>query len=395
MKIVFYSWIYNIHQKMVAEELYSTPGVNYTFVELRNLSGDATKGGLQNSSECPFVLQAWKGEEEAAQAMELAVTADVCVFASVDALPYQKARMKCNLLSFDMSERWLKQGWKNVLSPAISKMFLAYWLGGWKNKPMYKLCCSAFAAGDHKKLGMYQDKCYKWGYFTKVEMSGCETNVEASADVSTSDIAPLMWCSRYLMWKHPELPVLLAERLKKAGYKFHLDMYGEGGYKKQAIALAEELGVTDMVSFIGNKPNTVLMEDMKKHEIFLFTSDRNEGWGAVANESMSNGCVLVASDTIGSTPYLVSEGFNGFVFQSSKPSCCFKNPDIAALDSLYEKVVWLLEHPDERKQMQSNAMRVMQDVWSPKNAANSLLQLIRDLQAGRETSIISGPCSKA
>lgn len=375
---------------MVAEELYSTPGVNYTFVELRNLSGDATKGGLQDSSACPYVLQVWKGEEEATQAMELAVTADVCVFASVDALPYQKARMKCDLLSFDMSERWLKQGLKNVLSPAISKMFLAYWLGGWKNKPMYKLCCSGFAAGDHKRLGMYRDKCYKWGYFTKVK-----TSVEVSTDVSTSDITPLMWCSRYLMWKHPELPVLLAERLKKAGYKFHLDMYGEGEYKKQTMALAEELDVTDVVSFIDNKPNIELMEDMKKHEVFLFTSDKNEGWGAVANESMSNGCVLVASNTIGSTPYLVSEGFNGFVFQSSKPSYCIKNPDMAALDSLYEKVVWLLEHPDVRKQMQTNAMCVMQEIWSPKNAANSLLQLIRDLQAGRETTIEAGPCSKA
>ena len=390
MKLVFYSLILNKHQTNVADELWEQTGHQYCFVELAKLKAEHKKGDTRDYSECPYLLRAWESEMNYQKAMELARTAECCVFSGVQALPFQKERMKLGLLSFDMSERWLKQGLKNVLSPAISKMFMVYWLGGWKNKPLYKLCCSAFAAGDHKRLGMYEDKCYKWGYFTKVE-----TNVEASPDVSTSNITPLMWCSRYLMLKHPELPILLAERLKAKGYRFHLDMYGEGEYKQQAIQLVEKLGLRDCITFIGNKPNTELMEDMRKHEIFLFTSDKNEGWGAVANESMSNGCVLVASDAIGSTPYLVSDGFNGFIFQSSKPTCSFSNPDLEALNSLYEKVSWLLEHPEGRRQMQQNAMKQMQEVWSPANAARALLQLIEDIKSNKEITIKEGPCNKA
>lgn len=444
MKIVFYSLILNNHQANVADELWELTGHQYCFVELANLQAEHKKGDTRNYDECPYLLRAWESTANWQKAMELARTAECCVFSGVQALPFQKERMRLGLLSFDMSERWLKQGIKNVLSPAISKMFLAYWLGGWKNKPLYKLCCSAFCKGDHEQLGMFHNKCFKWGYFTSVGtlnenlnsnenlLCGCEkvdseilmqhqpssdcsarvdvlqsprdicfsddgrkTNVEVSTDVSTSEITPLMWCSRFLMWKHPELPILMADRLKKKGFKFHLDMYGEGEYKQQAIDLVESLGLSDCVSFIGNKPNTELMEDMKRHEIFLFTSDKNEGWGAVANESMSNGCVLVGSDALGCAPYLIKDSENGFMFKGSKVSCSFGNPDMIALDSLYEKVVWLLEHPMERKQMQRNAIKQMQDVWSPRQAAQSLLQLIDDIKNGRDTSIKEGPCSKA
>lgn len=42
---------------------------------------------------------------------------------------------------------------------------------------------------------------------------------------------------------------------------------------------------------------------MEKADIYLFTSDFNEGWGAVLNESMNSGCAVVASHAIGSVPF--------------------------------------------------------------------------------------------
>lgn len=104
-------------------------------------------------------------------------------------------------------------------------------------------------------------------------------------------------------------------------------MYGNGEYEQAAEQLAKKLGVTDVVHFCGSRPNEELMSDMQKHEIFLFTSDRNEGWGAVANECMANGCVLVASDKIGSVPYLLKDGKNGMIFQSSKTKNTFGKCD--------------------------------------------------------------------
>lgn len=411
MKLVFFSLILNNHQANVADELWKQTGHQYCFVELANLKAEHKKGDTRNYDTCPYLLRAWESGANWQKAMELARTAECCVFSGVQALPFQKERMKLGLLSFDMSERWLKQGIKNILSPAISKMFWAYWLGGWKNKPLYKLCCSAFAAGDHHRLGMYKGKCFKWGYFTalpKVISIGSkertadlniscesETYVEASSDVSTSGIAPLMWCSRYLMWKHPELPILLADRLKAKGFRFHLDMYGEGDLRETAERKVKSLRLDDVVVFHNNMPNDILLAEMHEHEIFLFTSDKNEGWGAVANESMSNGCVLVGSDAMGSAPYLIKDGENGFMFKGPNRTCSFENPDMAALDSLCGKVEWLLEYPNERRKMRKNARKIMENVWSPQNAAQSLLRLIEDLKKGKGTSIEEGPCSKA
>lgn len=391
MKIIFYSPILNNHQANVADELWELTGHSYCFVELANLQGEHRKGDMHDYGSRPYLLRAWESEEARKRAMELARTADVCVFSGVQALPFQRERLKLGLLSFDMSERWLKRGLVNLFSPAIFKMFLAYYLGGWKHKPLYKLCCSAFAAGDHRKLGMYSGRCFKWGYFTRVE----KIDAEALLHESNADFTPLIWCARYLMLKHPELPLLMAARLKADGYRFTLDMYGSGEYEPAARRMAESLGVTDVVCFVGNKPNDALLADMHRHSIFLFTSDRNEGWGAVANESMACGCVLVAADAIGSTPYLIKDGVTGLSFRSSRTSCSFNNPDKEALDSLCEKVKWLLDNPDEMSKIRSHSIKQMQELYNPRTAAERLISLIDCLQKGSETGFTDGPCSIA
>ncbi|MCM1501085.1 MAG: glycosyltransferase [Bacteroidales bacterium] len=391
MEIVFFSPILNAHQCNVADELWELTGHKYCFVELLELQGDNKKGDIRDYSTCPYLLRAWESQDSYNKAMKLAQTADCCVFSGLQALPFQKERMKKGLLSFDMSERWLKQGFKNLFSPAIFKMFLSYKLGRWDKKPLYKLCCSAFAAKDHSFLGMYKNKCYKWGYFTNTK----KNNVERSQDVSTLNVAPLMWCSRYLMWKHPELPILMASKLKEKGYQFILDMYGAGEYEEQTRQLVRDLNLEDVVRFFGNKPNNELMNDMRNHDVFLFTSDRNEGWGAVANESMSCGCVLVAGNDIGSTPYLVKDSENGLVFTSAKTSSSFNNVDYEALDSLCEKVEWLLDNPEKMRTMQQKAVKQMTEVWNPQIAAKRLMVLVEKIQNGMNTTFTDGPCSMA
>lgn len=389
MKLVVYSAVLNHHQAGVADEFYELFGDDYCFVELTPCNDQ--KGAKTDYSKRPYLLKAWESVEAYNQAMSLAQTAEVCVFAGYEALPYEKARLRKGLLSFDMSERLLKKGWLNLLSPRISKMVMAYHLGGWRNKPVYKLSCSAFTASDSRKLLMFKNRCYKWGYFTAV---GEKTDIESSLqDVSMSDLpTPLMWCGRFLTWKHPELVVEMARNLKDEGYRFTLDIYGDDKnaaahdkiYPKDKLqGLIDRYDLGDIVKLHGNLPNDDIIQQMKDHHIFIFTSDRNEGWGAVANEALSNGCTLVAADEIGSTPFLIKEGYNGFKFKS-------KN-----LESLTEKVRLLLDKPTLLGEMRQNAVSNMQRLWTPRHAAESLLQLIDNLKKGKDTDITEGPCSKA
>lgn len=383
MKIVFYSIILNHHQACLADEFYKILGDDYAFVETAECHDQ--KGATEDYSSRPYLIRAWQSQDEWDKAMILAQESEVCVFGGYEALPFEKERMRLNLLSFDMGERMLKRGWLNLASPRILKMISAYHLGGWGKKPLYKLCMSAFTKEDQYKLFSFKNKCYKWGYFSSVPEK-LSVNRQSTTDVR------LMWCARFLTWKHPELPIELAAKLKSDGYKFHIDVYGDEGkaakhdgvYPKASLEeLINKRDVADVVTLCGNKPNDEIIKAMQENDIFLFTSDRNEGWGVVANEAMSNGCCIVGSDEIGSVPYLVHNEINGLHFRSCD------------VDDLYNKVKYLIDNPDKRNKMSIQGQNDMINIWSPRHAAESLLQLIDDLKNGRDSSILEGPCSKA
>lgn len=383
MKLVFYSPVLNHHQAGVADELYARLGSEYCFVELTNI-GD-NKGGVEDFSSRPYLLRAWESDVQYREAMNLGKTAEVCVFAGYDSLPFERERMKCGLLSFDMGERLLKRGLLNLLSPRIFSMVIAYHRGRWGSKPLYKLCCSGFTASDCAKLGMFAEKCYKWGYFTPV--AEC-----MDIDQKSTETVSLMWCARLLTWKHPELVLEMAKMLKDKGYDFKIDVFGDeknaGKHEKifpreRLEALIREYGIDDVVSLRGRRPNDEILQEMKSHDIFLFTSDKMEGWGAVANESLANGCVLIASDAVGSSPYLIENGENGFIFESGNAK------------SLADKVEYLLNHREDIERMKCNAHLLMKQYWNPKQAAINLLKLIENIQKGKCTSIECGPCSIA
>jgi glycosyltransferase involved in cell wall biosynthesis len=119
----------------------------------------------------------------------------------------------------------------------------------------------------------------------------------------------------------------------------------------------------------------------------------------VANESMGSGCVLVASDEIGSIPYMVEDGKNGCTFKSSSRLKGFSrfgvSVDNRSLKSIEAKVEWLINHPEERRCISINAIATIRDVWNPTVAAKNLLKLIDSIQQGKDNPILFGPCSNA
>lgn len=382
MSIVFFSNFINHHQANVADELYKLTNKEYTFVEMCPIYDWLLKGGYSDLSSRSYVLQAWKSKENYDKALHLLYESDVALFGGPEALKLEVLRAKTGKLTFDVSERWLKHGMLNLASPRLLKFFWNYYTT-FAHQNVYKLCSSAFACNDHYKLHSFKDKCFKWGYFTKVEDFPLET--AANFEVSSGETeVHIMWCARFLHWKHPELPVMLAKRLKNKGYRFVLDMYGSGVELEDTRNLASELELLDAVRFLGNLPNAEILKQMRRHEVFLFSSDKNEGWGAVLNEAMSNGCAVVASNMIGSVPFLIEDGVNGLVFKSED------------LDSLETKVASLLDNAEYRRTIARNAIHTMRTTWSPANAARQFLKLISAIQTGDNSVIpMQGPCSKA
>ena len=140
-----------------------------------------------------------------------------------------------------------------------------------------------------------------------------------------------------------------------------------------------------MSSFKGNLPNDEILQQMRIHNIFIFTSDRHEGWGAVLNEAMSNGCAVVASNRIGSVPFLLKNKVNGLIFKSGD------------IDSLFSNVKCLMDNPDQVEIYARNAYHTMSTEWSPQNAALSLINLIDVIENEnlKQYEKQDGPCSWA
>lgn len=376
--IVFVSNFLNHHQMPVAEKLFELTCGEYRFVELVPMPESFRKSGYPTYDDTPFLIQSWRSPKLTSEANRLIMESDAVLFGNISDYSIIKKRLDKGKLTFECGERWFKRGLINILSPRLIKSQIYYHLF-FRNKPLYRLNASAYAANDMARMHSFKNKMFKWGYFTDSETAKAE-KTGGIQDVSSLRI---LFVARFLNLKHPELPVMAACRLKAKGYTFELNMYGSGPELERIKALIYSLGLQDCVFLKGNLPNADILEEMRRHDVFLFTSDRHEGWGAVLNESMSNGCAVIASEKIGSVPFLIEHGKNGLIFKDR------------SVDDLTSKLELLFNNPALRDELGNNAFRTMHEVWSPKNAATSLLKLIEGINNGTSDVIPTGPCSPA
>jgi glycosyltransferase involved in cell wall biosynthesis len=381
MTITFVSNFLNHHQTPVADELYKNIGDNYKFISTEPTPESFLNSGYPNCEKYPYNLLAYENKSNYAKALRLVVESDIVVIGANSIPEFLQVRLSSGKPLIKYSERWHKE-WKSYL-------FLPYHLingNVWhnhislRNKPVYLLCAGAFVTNDCNLIGAYPNKRFKWGYFTSVKKLQIENIIKEKENKKIR----MLWVSRFIDWKHPELPVKLAHYLKNKGYDFQIDMIGTGPLIDKTQQLINELNVGNCIRIVGTMPNQQVVEEMRQSHISLFTSDRQEGWGASLNEAMSNGCTVVASNLIGSVPFLLSEPNTGMIFKSGN------------IKSLQQKVEQLLNNRELCNQMARNAYNVMYKVWSPENASKNLLQLCQTILDDNlsSLSIEEGPCSR-
>ncbi|WP_318308112.1 glycosyltransferase [Flagellimonas crocea] len=376
MTITLFSNFFNHHQKPLADELYAKLGNNFTFVATSAMPEVFKDSGYNPFKDTPYVLPAYKSEEDHKKALQLATDSDVVVHgAAPDS--YLKNRLEKDKLTFRYSERIFKKSPLQKFNPrAFFHQYKKH--TRFKNKNLHMLCSSAYTANDLNWINAYPGKMYKWGYFTKTPKLDIDQVLAEKNSVFT-----ILYVARLIDWKHPEMAIMLANSLKKKGHQFKMNIVGSGNMLERLTSMSKELNLENCVHFLGNIENEKVLQMMRNSHSFFFSSDRNEGWGAVANEAMANGCALVASHKIGAIPYLVKPFNNGMVFQS-------ENLDHATqlMESLMnDKKLW--------GDLVKNAYDDINHSWSPKNAADNFLRLCDNLMNSKDDLILEGPCSKA
>ncbi len=376
MKVVFLTNYYNHHQKPLADALYARLGDGYTFIETSRISEERLRLGYGGDEQPPYIRQWYASDAEKAACQEIIDTADVVISGSAP-LSLIQTRLQQGKLTFLYTERIYKSGMPLYKWPV--HLLKAQWHYV-RYRKFYVLCASAYTPLDFSRLLAFVGKTYKWGYFPAVKRYENLEHMIEGKQPST-----LLWTARFIDCKHPEHAVEVAKRLKAHGFNFTLRMIGNGVLEDEIRRLIERENLTDCVELLGSMKPEQVREYMEKSEIFLFTSDRNEGWGAVLNESMNSACAVVANSAIGSVPFLLEHGENGYLYEAGN------------VDDLYRKTKRLLEDANERKRLGTAAYHTMAEEWNAENAANRFLELSKQLLAGvyKSFPFASGVCSKA
>ena len=129
-----------------------------------------------------------------------------------------------------------------------------------------------------------------------------ETGCFLSEDISTARFDAeefhIMWVGKFDFRK--QLPLALQAVALAKNPKLKLDVYGSGsvGQVEMAKRMGEELGISQQVIWHGNQKNDVIMEAMRKAQLFFFTSV-NEDTSTVVLEAVSNRLPVVCFNACG------------------------------------------------------------------------------------------------
>lgn len=376
MKIVYVSNFMNHHQLPISMELYKNLGNEYKFIALERVPAERLSMGYEDMNhKYPFVIAAYNSEEVYRRCMRLIQDCDVLLVGSAPNEIMEK-RLKRGKVTIKCSERYFKEGNSWVLFPRYFYRAMKH-IRRFQKYPLYYLCSSAYTAADVNAFSNFRGRTFKWGYFPEVRIY---ENIEDL--IVRKNTTSILWVARFIELKHPDVPIRVAKKLKSAGYQFEMNLIGNGELVDSIRSVIKEEGLEDCVNLLGAMSPKEVRNYMESTGIFMFTSDFNEGWGAVMNESMNSGCAVVASHAVGSVPFLLKDGENGLIY---------KNGDI---DDLYNKVELLIRDIDLQRKLGREAYRTMTEVWNAKNAANRLITLLQQLSDG-VTPYKEGPCSNA
>ena len=359
MNLVFVSNYMNHHQMPVSRELYRLcreQGGSYTFVQTQPMEQERVAMGWGESlAEADFVRNYWEDEIRCQESID---QADAVIFGGCEEESYIEHRLRTGKPLWRYSEPLYKTGRYKFVSPrGLRKKYHDH--TRYRGGRVYLLCAGAYVAGDFRLVGAYGGKRFRYGYFPAFREQEPDTLMAGKDQVSQGQLR-LLWAARMIDWKHPETALQVAAGLRERGVDFRLDMIGDGALFQEIREQAKALGLEEQVAFLGYCNPEKTREYMERAHIFLATSDRQEGWGAVVNEAMNSGCALIAGKGMGAAPYLVRHGENGCLFDHRRPR------QAAGL------ALGLAENEALRRRLGRAAYETVRTLWNPRVAAERL-----------------------
>ena len=386
MKFVFYTNSVSPHQLPLARAIIDRIGEeSYRYIYTTPLTAERVKLGWSEALG-PFIIAEF---ENRLAARETLLNADVVMSGLRDIELFER-RAREGRKTIYSSERWFKPalGILRLLRPSYLKMafqfvkllrrsdkVLYYPIGIHAARDMARL--SGLVAGDlrclfraptidfEKKPGgrvwlrnrgdnkrYCLDKMRMWGYF--VEPTKYPEALFQRPPETKRRFTKILWVGRLLNLKRVDtiLNAVCAhanlQRKDNLLSEISLDIYGTGPEERRLKQMAH--GYEEKIKFHPAVPIDRVRQLMREHDVYVFSSNAYEGWGAVVSEAMEEGMKVIGTHEAGSSATMLPE------------SNLFHAGDWRALKRMLE--------------MGINTVAI--DVWSARNAAKCIWEQIKD-----------------
>lgn len=358
----------NHHQIPFCDAMMELTGGSFAFIQVEPMSEERKNMGWGQEKLPDYVVLAYENRE---QAMTIIAEAGVVIYGGAEDESYISPRLQAGKKVLRYSERLYRTGqWKAISPRGLRRKYLDH--TRYRRKDVHLLCAGAYVPSDFHIVRAYPKKMLRFGYFPKLrEYEDVEQLIEEK------DPLEILWVARLIPLKHPEYAVETAKYLKDKGVPFRLKIIGGGEMEEALRDLIKQYGLTEEVTMCGFMSPEEVRDHMEKASIFLMTSNKEEGWGAVINEALNSACPVIANYAIGAVPFLITPEKNGYVYRNK--------------EQLFAYTQKLLLDSETRKHMGKNAYETIANAWNAKEAARRLTLFCE--QGVVQTD--DGPCSAA
>lgn len=274
-----------------------------------------------------------------------------------------RRRIRAGRLTFFISERFFKV-------PVRMRDFLNirkwhYWLSQHVllNYPcVHYLAISHFCPDDLRFLRACKGRIWKWAYFPATSAQPTEKPLHEKLQLG--------WCGRMIGWKNVDVVIrMMAALPTSVRTQCHLTLVGGGALEAQLKEMVKALDLSSCVTFRPSMPPDEIARFMRELDVYVFPSDRNEGWGVVLAEAMDKCCAVIACEEAGATLNLVKDAVNGFVVKAGD------------VDTMVKRVSFLANDRAACRRLGRAAWETMR-LWSAEEGATRLVGLINGIRQG-------------
>lgn len=172
-----------------------------------------------------------------------------------------------------------------------------YYTLRWQNTFDAILAMGKLGVSFYRTTGFPKSKLFEFAYFVE-QPAAAHKNVTVDTQAESFR---LLYVGQLIPRKGVD--ILLRSLDLCNSKRWHLDIVGDGPQRDELHSQIQKLGITELITFHGNLPNSEAMKFMQAADLLVLPS-RWDGWGAVVNEALMVGTPVICSDKCGAASLL-------------------------------------------------------------------------------------------